>query len=146
MHPKIYFIDTEFNGLDGQLLSMALVPLNLSNPQFYYELQCEETFDPWVLENVVGKFTGPVLEYREFQTKLEAFLESIGDILIIADWPDDVSYLTKVMITGPGTAIKTPLVTVAIDRRIEGESTVPHHALFDALANRQYYITNILKR
>ena len=46
-----YFLDTEFNGFGGALLSLALVPDD--GPEFYVTLGCGETCLPWVEEHVV---------------------------------------------------------------------------------------------
>jgi len=43
-----FFLDTEFNGFGGSLISMALVPENDSLPEFYKELEMKEQLHPWV--------------------------------------------------------------------------------------------------
>ena len=42
-----YFLDTEFNGFGGQLLSLALVPED-GGEEFYITLQHDGPFEPWV--------------------------------------------------------------------------------------------------
>jgi hypothetical protein len=46
-----YFLDTEFNGFGGGLLSLALVPED--GTEFYATLACDEDMLPWVERNVV---------------------------------------------------------------------------------------------
>ena len=46
-----YFLDTEFNGFGGALLSLALVPED--GQEFYVTLECDDPVFPWVERNVV---------------------------------------------------------------------------------------------
>ena len=47
-----YFLDTEFNGFGGELLSLALVPERGAD-EFYTTLTIERALVPWVERNVV---------------------------------------------------------------------------------------------
>jgi len=47
-----YFLDTEYNGFGGALLSLALVPEDGSE-EFYVTLQCDVPIDPWVERHVM---------------------------------------------------------------------------------------------
>ena len=47
-----YFLDTEYNGFGGALLSLALVPEDGSE-EFYVTLECDDQIDPWVERHVV---------------------------------------------------------------------------------------------
>jgi hypothetical protein len=40
-----FFLDTEFNGFGGKLMSLALVPENNSKPEFYKELVMNDQLD-----------------------------------------------------------------------------------------------------
>ena len=53
-----YFLDAEFNGFGGELISLALVPEQDGLPPFYEAIRCDAPTD-WVAENVI-----PVLETR----------------------------------------------------------------------------------
>jgi hypothetical protein len=90
------FIDTEFNGFDGELMSMALVPQWPELSPFYEELIIKEQYDPWVKENVVPLMDGTPVYYTEFQKRLTDYLSLYdpAEIIIVADWPDDVKYKT----------------------------------------------------
>ena len=46
-----YYLDTEFNGFNGALLSIALVPED--GDEFYITLACAEPVLPWVEHNVM---------------------------------------------------------------------------------------------
>ena len=136
------FIDCEFNGFGGKLMSMALVPQNPSWPEFYEELEIRDQIEPWVRENVVPHMFKAPISYSEFQAKLSQYLWDMrhNDILIVADWPDDLRYFMEATITGPGERINMPtVINFRLDLNIEYNSVVPHNALHDARAIRDVY-------
>jgi hypothetical protein len=135
------FLDTEFNGFGGKLISMALVPEDKTKPEFYKELHITEQLEPWVRENVVPHLILPPIGYGEFQDALANYLWNIGECTIIADWPDDIRYFCESLITGPGQMINLMNnVKFELDLSIEYESLVPHNALHDARAIRDFYM------
>lgn len=144
------FLDTEFNGWGGDLISMALVPA-MGEP-FYCVLDYSAMpVVPWVRDNVLPVlFTGVYAEDAvavspsTFQSRLAAFLrrpEYRGGVEIIADWPDDVKHFCAALITGPGVCLSTPELRFTIaDDLPKVESVHPHNALADAKALRRAYI------
>jgi hypothetical protein len=135
------FLDTEFNGFGGKLISMALVPEDKTKPEFYKELHITEQLEPWVRENVVPHLVLPPMGYGEFQDALANYLWNVGESIIIADWPDDIRYFCESLITGPGQMINLMNnVKFELDFGIEYESLVPHNALHDARAIRDFYM------
>ncbi len=137
-----FFLDTEFNGFGGKLMSLALVPENDSVPEFYKELEIKDQLEPWVRDNVVPHMFLPASTRQEFQQALGNYLwECRDDIIIIADWPDDIRYFCESLITGPGMMLKfVNNLKFELDFGIEYESLVPHNALHDARAIRDFYI------
>lgn len=137
----ILFLDTEFNGFGGKLISMALVPENDSVPEFYKELEMKDQLEPWVRDNVVPHLFLQPCSYSEFQDALANYLWDCGDCTIIADWPDDIRYFCEALITGPGMRINMPnSIKFELDLNIDYESLVPHNALHDARAIRDFYV------
>ena len=137
-----YFIDTEFNGFGGKLMSMALVPENLNAPEFYCEIEVKDQLDPWVAVNVAPHMFQAPVSYSEFQIALSRYLLNIeaDEITIVADWPDDIRYFCEAMITGPGERIIMPTnISFVLDLNINYTSAVPHNALHDARAIRDVY-------
>ena len=135
----LYFIDTEFNGFGGKLMSMAIVPEDVSLPEFYCEIEMRDQLDPWVQVNVVPHMFQSRVTYSEFQFALSRYLLNIeqDDITIVADWPDDIRYFCEALITGPGERINMPTnIQFVLDLNIKYYSDVPHNALFDARAIR----------
>jgi hypothetical protein len=138
------FLDTEFNGFGGRLMSMALVPEDESLPEFYKELTMNDQLHPWVRENVVPHLILQPCSYYEFQSGLAEYLWRIGssdEITIVADWPDDIKYFCEALITGPGMMINVMTkLTFELDQSIQYQSEVPHNALHDARGIRKAYV------
>lgn len=137
--PKL-FLDTEFNGFGGRLMSLALVPADSRLPEFYRELEMTDQLHPWVKENVAPHmFLSPV-RHSVFQTELASYLLEVGECTIVADWPDDIRYFCESLITGPGMMINVRnKIKFELDFSIQYESLVPHNALHDARAIRDFF-------
>lgn len=134
------FLDTEFNGFGGKLMSMALVPEDDRVPNWYCELEIKDQLHPWVKENVVPHMILIPSTMAQFQASLSAYLLKFQEITIVADWPDDIRYFCESLITGPGERIMLPaVIKFELDLNIKYESTVPHNALHDAIGIREYY-------
>lgn len=134
------FLDTEFNGFGGKLMSMALVPEDDRVPSWYCELEMNDQLDPWVKENVVSHMILVPSTMSRFQASLSTYLLQFHEITIVADWPDDIRYFCESLITGPGERISIPtVIKFELDLSIEYESKVPHNALHDAIGIREYY-------
>lgn len=139
------FLDSEFNGFQGSLISMALVPEDKTKPEFYKELHIKEQLHPWVRDNVVPHLILSPVGYGEFQNALANYLWNVGECNIIADWPDDIRYFCEALITGPGNMITLMhKIKFELDLSIEYESLVPHNALHDARAIRDVYMKRIV--
>ncbi len=134
---KLY-IDTEFNGFGGQLISMALV--SEQGHEFYEVVDYGDgpiTYDAWVEKHVIHILGKDAIAHPVFQQRLEAFLRQFDSIEVIADWPDDLRYLCQEVITGPGYMIGIPKMLLVMDRSLtSGQSKIPHNALEDARAIR----------
>lgn len=132
------FIDCEFNGFGGELISMALV--SDQGDEFYEVLEPTQEYVPFVRDNVV-----PVLNHRKrrtpwhFQTLLSEFLNQYDSVHVVADWFDDIKYLCQWMIIGPGEAFHTPKMTFEVNRDIDKDGKIPHNALEDARAIMEEY-------
>lgn len=138
---KTLYLDTEFNGFGGALMSMALVPEDPSLPEFYRELELHGQLHPWVKENVVPHLIMVPCTHHEFQQALAEYLWRMGDCTIIADWPDDIKYFCDSLITGPGMCINMlHNIRFELDFGIQYESLVPHNALHDARAIRDFCV------
>ena len=90
-----YFLDTEYNGFGGALLSLALVPEDGSE-EFYVTLACDTPIDPWVerhvipyLDMVPEGLQSPRLPRRDAAEALAAWLahDEAPDIVAFAPRP-----------------------------------------------------------
>jgi hypothetical protein len=127
------FIDCEYNGFMGELISMALVAD--SGEEFYEVLRCAEPCE-WVANNVIPILHKQPINALEFECVLQNFLMRFDHIHVIADWPDDIKHFCDALVTGPGRRLNTPPLTMEIIQ-IDAESELPHNALHDARGIRE---------
>jgi len=156
-----YFLDTEYNGFGGQLLSLALVPEDGSE-EFYVTLECDAPLEPWVerhvipfLDMVPEAFRTPRIERgaaaealgawlaREYETQvLIRYPETVAALEIIADWPEDLAHVAMLLVTGPGRMVPVPPLSLHLlplgGFSTAANSAVPHNALHDARALRDH--------
>jgi len=130
------FIDTEFNGFNGQLISMALVGPN--NSEWYEVLPLPDKIDPWVAINVVPFLCKAPIREGEFKASLISYLQMNVGIPIIADWPEDLIHLMRYTYSVNGEQLSLEYKTELV---ISGalDSKVPHNALSDARALKKWY-------
>ena len=135
------FLDTEFNGFGGKLISLALVPEDPSILEFYREIEMKDQLEPWVKENVIPHLITVPCSHSQFQNDLASYLWGIGNCTIVADWPDDIRYFCESLIVGPGQMINIlSKINFELDLHIDYDSAVPHNALHDARAIRDTYL------
>ena len=145
-----YFLDTEFNGFGGALLSLALVPEEGAD-ELYLTLQSSEPAFPWVerhvvpyLDSVPAGLLSPRLERAAAADALSQYLGFDPAPEIIADWPEDFAQFCNLLMTGPGQMVPIPALTFRLIP-LQGFSTaansqVPHNALHDARALREHIL------
>ena len=142
-----YFLDTEYNGPGGELLSLALVPDD--GDDLYLTLRTSAPIVEWVerhvtpyLDSVPEQLSCPRLSRADAAQALERYLRHDDEVLIIADWPEDVAQFCNLMITGPGDMIDVRHVifqlTPMSNFSTAANSKVPHNALYDARALRDH--------
>ena len=142
-----YFLDTEFNGFGGELLSLALVP-EYGDQDYYVVIPHEGPWHPWVEKHVMPYLDSvpPMLLNRLDRIAaahdVAAYLAGDPDPVIIADWPEDIALFCRLLLVN-----ETEIVDIRHMRfefhRTPGFSTarnskVPHNALHDARALRDH--------
>lgn len=147
-----YFLDTEFNGFGGALLSLALVPED--GEEFYITLDCTDPIVAWVARNVVPfldhvpvGLVAPRLSRAEAAVALSDYLAADPEPDIVADWPEDLTQFAGLLMTGPGQMVPVPPLTFRLVP-LPGFSTarnsaVPHNALHDARALRDHFLSGL---
>lgn len=145
-----FFLDTEYDGWGGALLSLALVPED-GGEEFYIVLDCQSPVTPWVERNVVpflwlvpDALKGSAMGREDAAAALAAFLQVERDPLIVADWPEDIALFNMLLVTGPARMAAVPPLRFALEL-LPGFSTaansrVPHNALHDARALRDHVL------
>jgi hypothetical protein len=138
-----YFLDAEFNGFGGQLISLALVPEDEKAAPFYEALPCAAPA-PWVAEHVIPALQTRPISRPEMTAKLAAYLRDDEAPVVTGDWPEDIAHLALLMVTAPGARIPSErLVFELLDLPLfdsETLSKVPHNACHDAAALRDYVL------
>lgn len=139
------YLDTEFNGFGGELLSLALVA-DAGDWQWY------ECLDPpgliwnaWVHEFVLPRFGQAPIPGGEFRRRFVEFIASFDRPEIIADWHTDVMHFCKLLdggrfeesvpFEGSFTVIQTPPG--------QPQPENPHNALSDAIALRDWHLAQL---
>ncbi len=142
-----YYLDTEFDGFGGALISLALVPEDGSE-EFYVVLD-QPASDPWVernvmpyLDHVPEGLRAPRLDRADASHALAQWLAHDDGAEIIADWPEDLAFLANLLVTGPGTMQQVHGLVLRLVRlpgfSTAANSAVPHNALHDARALRDH--------
>jgi hypothetical protein len=144
-----YFLDTEYNGPGGELMSLALVPDD--GDDLYLTFKTSAPLVEWVerhvtpyLDSVPEQLSCPRLSREDAAHALERYLRHDDEVLIIADWPEDIAQFCDLMITGPGDMIDVRHVIFRLapmsNFSTAANSKVPHNALYDARALRDHII------
>jgi hypothetical protein len=153
-----YFLDTEYNGWGGALLSLALVPED-GGQELYVTLSCPDPLETWVEQNVIPylhsvpeTLVSPPMSRADAARELSVWLmrehdaQSLAhyphcvELKLVADWPEDISQICSLLMIGPGSIVDIPPISFQL-LQLPGFSTaanskVPHNALHDARALR----------
>ena len=145
-----YFLDCEYNGFGGELLSLALVPSDHSE-EFYVTLAGSQPVEPWVerhvipfLDHVPAGLVSPRLGSEQAAVALAAWLAGDLDPEVVADWPDDIAYFCRLLTVAPGRMVPVPPLRFQLlthhNFSTAAASAVPHNALHDARALRDHVL------
>lgn len=146
-----YFLDTEFDGFGGPLISLALV--SEVGGCLYLATACDDPTE-WVRDNVMPIVTAPgadplLVEPDQFGRLIATFLRGDPNPVIIADWPDDIRYFCQALIVGPGQMVNIPALQFVMTRvdsyPTDLEGAVQHNALWDARALRHCLLPSFVR-
>jgi len=141
-----YFLDTEFNGFGGALISLALV--SEAGPSVYLIYAAPAAPDPFVRDHVqpnLEAVPAGVAIHRVSQSQgayaIEAFLHGDAEPEIIADWPDDVRLCCQALMIEPGVMADIDRLRFEIHRvdpyPTDLAGAIEHNAWWDAMALRE---------
>jgi hypothetical protein len=145
-----YFLDTEYNGWGGPLLSLALVPDD--GEELYITLDWQGPLEQWVeryvlpyMDAVPESLISPRMSRADGARTVAHYLAGDPDPLIVADWPEDLALFNALLVTGPGVMAEVPGIRFQF-MPLTGFSTaanskVPHNALHDARALRDHVLS-----
>ncbi|HET9810256.1 MAG TPA: hypothetical protein VFP53_00995 [Sphingomicrobium sp.] len=143
-----YFLDTEYNGIGGALLSLALVPDE--GEELYLTLKTDEPLLEWVEQHVIPyldmvpeQMAWPRMARGDAADALERYLRHDEAAVIVADWPEDIAQFCNLLVTGPGDMVELRDLTFRLlpltNFSTAANSKVPHNALHDARSLRDHY-------
>jgi hypothetical protein len=150
-----YYVDTEFNGNEGQLISVALV--REDGAEFYAVLDTYQMPVPWVKEHVYStlwsydqpKNPNPInrvpivqderntVSRAQCKKQLSKFLaHDNGVVTFVGDWPEDVVHVCNLLLRDHGKR-NSPVSFRCLILDLPGFNTadvsiVAHNALEDA--------------
>lgn len=147
-----HFIDCEFDGFGGPLISFAIVPEwehTGSLDGMYFILRHGEV-TPWVAKNVIPnlhKLDIPYLNFElephEVSRSLAVYLNEDPSPTIIADWPEDIAHFCRLLLPRPGYMVNVPDLKFEIARIPSYPSDivglVQHNSHSDARALRRAF-------
>ncbi|MBO6755498.1 MAG: hypothetical protein JJ902_04175 [Roseibium sp.] len=135
------YLDTEFNGHGGDLISIALA--GPDGDDFYAEAPPFGHYDPWVAKNVVPHLDHERAYIRPYlRFLLREYLQAREGCTIYADWPGDFEHLMKLM-TGPSYKDSWMVdCRLVLLKETDPRPETPHHALSDARALRDWHERN----
>jgi hypothetical protein len=91
------WIDSEYNGFRGALISMALI--DEVGREWYEVLKCRSP-SPWVAKHVMPKLDKQPVTRGVVRKSLSDFLYAYESVHIVADWPQDIQHFCELLIMG----------------------------------------------
>jgi hypothetical protein len=132
------FLDCEFNGFGGELISMALVADD--GREWYCVLPEVRVWDKWVYENVLPvlsklKPTIYANSREEFRVSLFTWLEQFENPIVVADWYTDLVHFFEAFAGRDHTESRAFPCRVELVTGLDAYAPeLPHNALSDARA------------
>lgn len=144
------YLDVEFNGHGGDLISLALAAEDGRHWYGYWGQPAP--LDPWVEEHVMPLITighvpmnlrptslKAIPDRQVFRASLHEYLLARSGATIIADWPDDFVHLMRLM-SGPSYVLSWLVpCTMVLLKDSEPKPENPHNALSDAIALMEWH-------
>lgn len=134
------YLDTEFNGHGGELISMAVV--SAYGHSWYYAKRLSCPPDEWVFKHVLPQIDeDSYLHPGIFRLDFQRWIKDFDNPEIICDWHADAEHFCK-MLEGPDytTSLDFPCrITILKTPPGQPVSAAPHNALADAIALRDWH-------
>jgi len=139
------FVDCEFNGFGGDLISMALVPEDHEIEPFYEVINLPEgnryMWDRWVWDNVVPVLGKRAVSQEAFRAAFIKFLGQFDNPTICADWYTDLGHFMTCFAGKDHTQSFAYPCKTELQLIENYDSKIPHNALSDAIAIRDAWVS-----
>lgn len=130
------YLDTEFNGFEGELISMALVSED-GVLEWYGAKFIGKAYTQWVRDNVI-----PVLNIEQdyphvFKHRFHQFICAFDNLMIICDWHTDAQHFCAQLAGndyGSSLDFACNITILRTPPNLNLNSVTPHNALSDARA------------
>lgn len=134
------FLDTEFNGFGGELISMALV--SDEGREWYQVLGVPDRVHPWVADHVIPRLAKEPLGENVFRFSLHTFLLNFRSPVVVCDWHADAEHFAASLASADYGSSLNYDCTIRIigPTETQPEPETPHNALSDARALRDWYL------
>ena len=133
------FLDTEFNGFGGQLISIGLVS-DQSRDELYCVRDLPTVVHPWVKEHVVPfLLQSPMNDYL-IKDRIFNYLNKHRGEVIVADWPEDIMHLLSLLCEPNGVQYDVGDLKIQLIKYSDPKPLIPHNAVSDARALRDWYV------
>ena len=144
-HRMRYFLDVEFNGFGGPMISIAAVAEDDETLFFYEAVECVQPTD-WVKSHVLPVLQTKPVAISELTRRFLEFLRGDPTPIIVADWPEDIVHAAALLTNGQGRRLLDNEVQFKLLEKSGFSpshlSEVPHNAYYDALALRRWTLAN----
>ncbi len=94
MRDQILYLDTEFDGFNGPLISIALVS---STGDKFYEVCEGKIFHPWALQHVKPRLGKSPLRPQLFKLAFQQFIMQFTNPTIVCDWYEDARHFFNLL-------------------------------------------------
>lgn len=131
------FVDCEFNGFGGELISMAMVTGD--GDMWYGVKSYPKVWDKWVYENVYPVLHADPIGADAFRSSALAFLSKYNKPRICVDWYTDLVHFYGLFAGDSHTESVGYACTSEIRLIDKYDSAIPHNALADAKAIRDVW-------
>ena len=132
------FLDAEFNGFGGELISLALV--GADEREWYEVVEIPAEPHPFVAQYVLPQLGKKPIGRERFARSLAEFLASVPQPVVIADWPDDIRCLCEGLgLFGKGMRYPLGCTFILLPHQPPEASQTTHNALSDARALMLWY-------
>lgn len=141
----IFFIDCEFDGFKGDLISFAMVPLVSGVASPIYGVFKDHASDEWVKTNVIPLLhknipVALLRDKKEVAGAIASVFSNFEHVEVIADWPADIKHFCDLIEFNGGECYPMQNIKFMIDWELSSkDSKVPHNAFYDALAIAESY-------